>query len=78
MAFPSRTLWLSAVAVAIGFHLRVVPFEEPWLALDDHVDWIVALECGHGQHVRHEPPLVTRPWVLTAQDRVSMLAAPLG
>jgi protein-S-isoprenylcysteine O-methyltransferase Ste14 len=32
VAFHSRGLWNYTAAVAIGFHLRVVLFEEPWLA----------------------------------------------
>lgn len=25
--------------------------------MDEHGDWRAALECGHFQHVRHNPPL---------------------
>jgi hypothetical protein len=35
------------------------------------------LECGHFQHVRHDPPLATRPWVLTAEGRASRLGLEL-
>jgi tellurite resistance-related uncharacterized protein len=31
--------------------------------------WVAALECGHGQHVRHQPPWQLRPWVLTEEGR---------
>ena len=31
--------------------------------------WVAELDCGHGQHVRHAPPFVERPWVLTATGR---------
>jgi len=24
--------------------------------LNHHVDWVAELECGHTQHVRHNPP----------------------
>ena len=27
------------------------------------------MECGHQQHVRHDPPLAERPWVLTHEGR---------
>ncbi len=37
--------------------------------LDDVGDWVAVLACGHGQHVRHEPPLTFRAWVLTPQGR---------
>jgi tellurite resistance-related uncharacterized protein len=31
--------------------------------------WVALLACGHRQHVRHDPPLVERPWVTTAEGR---------
>jgi hypothetical protein len=37
--------------------------------LDELDDWVADLECGHTQHVRHNPPWVTRPWVTTEQGR---------
>ena len=40
---------------------------------DDEGHWRAALECGHFQHVRHEPPLTTRHWVLTDSGRASRL-----
>ncbi|MBV8854825.1 MAG: DUF3565 domain-containing protein [Sinobacteraceae bacterium] len=39
---------------------------------DDAGDWVAELECGHGQHVRHNPPFVNRPWVMTEQARAEM------
>ncbi|MGK4004000.1 DUF3565 domain-containing protein [Sorangium sp. So ce1036] len=44
---------------------------------DEANDWVAELRCGHGQHVRHKPPLVTRPWVLTPEGRASMLGTEL-
>jgi hypothetical protein len=38
---------------------------------DDEKHWRAELECGHFQHVRHKPPLVTREWVLTEEGRSS-------
>ncbi len=35
------------------------------------------LGCGHPQHVRHNPPLVSRPWVLTEEGRRTRLGMPL-
>ncbi len=35
--------------------------------------WVAELECGHNQHVRHQPPWVNRPWVKTPEGRRSML-----
>lgn len=36
---------------------------------DEVGDWVADLECGHTQHVRHNPPLSNRPWVLTPAGR---------
>ena len=41
--------------------------------LDDAGHWVAELECGHGQHVRHTPPWMNRPWVLTPAGRAGML-----
>ncbi|HKD67438.1 MAG TPA: DUF3565 domain-containing protein [Candidatus Binataceae bacterium] len=47
--------------------------------IDFHQDverhWVADLECGHGQHVRHNPPWITRAWVLTAEGRKSRIGA---
>ena len=40
---------------------------------DDEGDWVAELECGHGQHVRHNPPWVNRPWVVTPEGRSTQL-----
>jgi uncharacterized protein DUF3565 len=37
--------------------------------LDDEGHWVAQLECGHNQHVRHNPPWVSRPWVVSAEGR---------
>src|SRR5688572_1767446 len=58
-----------AVVVArriVGFHTDV----------EDH--WVADLECGHTQHVRHDPPWQIRPWVLTAEGRDRFLGTPLN
>ncbi|WP_420644371.1 DUF3565 domain-containing protein [Candidatus Leptofilum sp.] len=36
---------------------------------DEVGDWTAVLKCGHRQHVRHNPPLTNRPWVLTESGR---------
>ena len=36
---------------------------------DEEQHWVAELECGHDQHVRHDPPLALRPWVLTIEGR---------
>ena len=41
----------------VGFHL------------DEKLDWVAELECGHQQHVRHNPPWTSHHWVTTAEGR---------
>ncbi len=52
---------------------RIIGFHQ-----DEHGDWVADLECGHGQHVRHDPPWSERPWVVTPQGRARMLGAILA
>ncbi len=47
---------------------RIVDF-----ALDDEGDWTAILDCGHPQHVRHNPPFINRPWTKTRKGRQSKL-----
>jgi tellurite resistance-related uncharacterized protein len=42
---------------------------------DDEGHWVALLDCGHPQHVRHDPPLVERPWVLTPEGRAARIGA---
>lgn len=46
--------------------------------LDDDNDWVAELSCGHFQHVRHNPPWVERPWVISEAGRASALGQPLN
>lgn len=48
---------MSLLRKIVGFHL------------DEEGDWVAQLECGHHQHVRHRPPWILRPWVVTAEGR---------
>lgn len=43
---------------------EIIGFEQ-----DEAGDWRAILACGHKQHVRHNPPLANRPWVLTETGR---------
>lgn len=36
---------------------------------DDEGHWVALLDCGHRQHLRHNPPWTNRPWVLTEDGR---------
>ncbi len=51
---------------------RIIGFHQ-----DEHGDWVADLECGHGQHVRHDPPWSERPWVVTQRGREQQLGATL-
>lgn len=46
--------------------------------LDEYGDWVADLACGHGQHVRHQPPFTNRPWVLAAAGRDQYLGTLLN
>ena len=45
---------------------------------DEENDWVAELQCGHFQHVRHQPPFVSRPWVQTAAGRLSRIGRHLA
>ncbi|MHB8472208.1 MAG: DUF3565 domain-containing protein [Gammaproteobacteria bacterium] len=40
---------------------------------DEQRHWIAELECGHAQHVRHQPPWQVRHWITTAQGRAQRI-----
>ncbi len=40
--------------------------------------WVALLDCGHRQHVRHDPPLVERTWVTTEDGRRGRLGRRLA
>jgi len=52
---------------------RIVGFHQ-----DEESHWVADLECGHTQHVRHDPPWQSRPWVVTEDGRASRLGVELG
>jgi hypothetical protein len=58
----------SLSASAAGIPRKIVDFH-----LDESLDWIADLECGHQQHVRHNPPWTNRHWVTTPQGRYAHL-----
>jgi Protein of unknown function (DUF3565) len=47
---------------------KIIGFDQ-----DEEGHWRAKLECGHYQHVRHNPPLRNREWVLTDEGRASHL-----
>ena len=40
---------------------------------DEESFWVAELECGHKQHVRHNPPMTLRPWVNDENSRKERL-----
>jgi hypothetical protein len=52
---------LISVQAIVGFHQ------------DEEGQWVADLECGHGQHMRHDPPWQVRPWVMTAEGRAGWI-----
>lgn len=51
---------------------RIVGFHQ-----DDDGVWVAELECGHGQHMRHDPPWQVRTWVVTEQGRAEWIGRTL-
>lgn len=45
---------------------------------DEFDDWVAELECHHGQHVRHNPPFINRPWVVNLNGRKNNLGKTLN
>ncbi len=44
---------------------------------DEVGDWAAELECGHNQHVRHQPPWQVREWILDQDSRNSRVGTAL-
>lgn len=44
---------------------------------DDEGHWVAELECGHTQHVRHDPPWQVRPWVVEHETREARIGSSL-
>ena len=45
---------------------------------DDAGDWVAELDCGHTQHVRHDPPWQVREWVMTPEGRAGRVGTMLA
>jgi hypothetical protein len=52
----------------VGVAHKIVDFH-----LDESLDWVADLECGHQQHLRHNPLWTNRHWVTTPQGRYEHL-----
>ena len=58
---PSGTLVYPLGSKIVGYHQ------------DEEKNWIAELSCGHRQHMRHRPPFVERPWVLSKAGRAAKI-----
>jgi tellurite resistance-related uncharacterized protein len=45
---------------------------------DEEDHWVAELDCGHNQHVRHQPPFFNRPWTQSREGRDGMLGEKLN
>ena len=54
-------------------HRAIVGFE-----CDEEGHWVARLECGHGQHVRHDPPWTVRDWVTSEKGRAARVGTNLN
>ena len=52
---------------------RIVGFHR-----DEDGHWVADLECGHTQHVRHEPPWQVREWTESEMGREGMVGKRLA
>jgi hypothetical protein len=56
-----------------GIPRRIVGFHR-----DDEGHWVAELDCGHGRHVRHQPPFQERRWTQSAEGRRRKLGVELA
>ena len=56
-----------------GMMQKIVDFH-----MNESRDWVADLECGHQQHVRHDPPWTHRHWVTTPQGRLEHVGQELN
>lgn len=64
---PVKAQWLK-LQRSTNF-LNVMQQKITGFHLDEFQHWVADLACGHTQHVRHDPPWQSRPWVTTEQGR---------
>jgi hypothetical protein len=62
----------------VSGRVATVPRQIVGFHQDEERHWVADLECGHTQHVRHEPPWQVRPWVTTTEGRASHLGTKLN
>jgi len=55
-----------------GVKQKIIGFHQ-----DEEFHWVADLECGHTQHVHDDPPLTSRPRVITPEGRRDRIGAEL-
>lgn len=60
------------MTVASGIRRKIIGFHQ-----DEEQHWVADLECGHTQHVRHDPPWQNRSWVIDEKKRASHIGRTL-
>jgi hypothetical protein len=53
-------------------HRKIIAFHQ-----DEQFHWVADLDCGHTQHIRHDPPWTVREWVTSAEGRSSRIGTEL-
>jgi hypothetical protein len=76
---PAAGLWTSAVVHLSGQeHTRALCNARLSVFIRmKPQDWVADLECGQQQHVRHAPPWLNRPWVVSPEGRQSRFGSSL-
>lgn len=62
---PNGTLVYPLASKIVGYHQ------------DEEKNWVAELSCGHQQHIRHRPPFIERPWVVTEAGRAEKIGHPV-
>ena len=68
----SEVLARLASALRLGPASAIIGFRQ-----DEEGAFVAELACGHAQHVRHRPPLESRPWVTTEEGRRAFVGSTL-
>lgn len=58
LGYRATAIWIYVLVVLLAFHLRVVTYEEPWLARTFGADWLAyrgRVPRWFGRRLRHEP-----------------------
>jgi len=62
----------------VAFHFLAMMQKITGFHTDTENQWVAELECGHGQHMRHNLLWLERPWVVTEEGRKSHLGQELN